>query len=399
MEVKKSLKYGFDPDKYFAGIGEEFEGSLDDGADPEITIDLAASLGAKSMRIWMHHRRLLTLGANGLEWKENALRRYHGYVDEIVRRGMRVVAMNHHYVQPRGCGCTPDTMEIPLPGTRAYFDQMNIIEQAYAMIAKEFPGIGYFECGNEVNMNFYLPKPCACEKPIKNDEYDSDRYYTNVEKAEITADICYYSTLGVRKGNPDAFVVFPALTPYRGYAEAAEFMEYNYRAIESGKFPRGLKSDTNPDNYFQVHCWHAYNFGGDSSIIERGGKMLRTVMDRHGDAGKKIFITEFGYTDYDFMKVRGMTKEQADETTAGFLENDFKAFRAIGGVETVFIFRLYDWLRGPGMETGFGLFTSPASDTGIAPKRRVLEIFRLFNGEGADAKMLYRYAKNEKNLS
>ena len=398
MKVKKTLKYGFEPDKYFGGIGEEFEGSLDEGADPFVTIDLAASLGAKTMRIWMHHTRLLRYGTNGLEWKSDALARYHAYVDAIKAKGMRIVAMTHRYVRVPDSDCTPDSMEMPLPETPEYFAQMNLIADSCEMIAREFPEIEYFECGNEVNMNFYLPKPHACEKPIKNDEYDYDRYYTNVEKAEITADLCYYSTLGVRRGNPNTYVVFPALTPYRGYAEAAEFAEYNYRAIESGRFPRGLKADTDPDNYFQVHCWHAYNFGGDSSIIERGGKMLRAVMARHGDEGKKVFITEFGYTDYDFMKVRGMTKEEADKTQAGFLENDFKAFKSIGGIETVFYFRIYDWLCGPGMETGFGLFTSPASECGITPKNKAKEVFRLFGGK-EDEQVLYRYAKNEKDLS
>ena len=393
MQVKQGLDYGYDPEKYFAGIGEEFEGSLDEGANAATTIDIADKLGAKSMRIWMHHRRLFTLGENGLEWKKDALARYHGYVGDIVSRGMRVIAMNHNYIKPLKGDCTPDTMEMPLPETEEYFEQMKLISSAYEMLAKEFPEIEYWECGNEVNMNFYLPKPGAFKGQVKNDEYDYDKYYTNEEKAEITADICYYSTLGVKRGNKNAFVVFPALTPYRGYAEAAEFMEYNYRAIESGKFPRGLTPDTNPDNYFQVHCWHAYNFGGDSSIIERGGKMLRKVMARHGDEGKKVFITEFGYTDYDFIKVRGMTQEEADKAQAAFLENDFKAFENIGGVETLFMFRIYDWLKGPGMETGFGLFTSPASERGITPKRKALEVFRLFNKDGADDSVLYSYKK------
>lgn len=395
MEVKKNLAYSFEPKKFMLGIGEEFEGSLDPGAKAAETIDLVDALGAKSMRIWMHHRRLIDrkLNENTLVWKQDALLRYHGYVNELTKRGIRVLAMNHCYVQPLNHGCTENSMEIPLPGTDAYFSQMQLISDAYEMLAREFPEILYWECGNEVNMNSYLPKPNACKESVRNDVYDIHKHYNNVEKAEIAADICYYATQGVRRGNPNAFVVFPAPTPYRGYAEMAEFYEYAYRAIESGKFPRGLTADTDADNYFQVQCWHAYNFGGESQLITEGGKMIYDVICAHGDAGKKVFISEFGYHDSDLMQSRGMTKEQADRTQANFLRNDFDAFSKIGCIETVFMFRLYDWIAGPGIEVDFGLFTSPSSDKGIVPKEKGLEIFRIFNGDDADTKSLYRYKK------
>lgn len=395
MEVKKSLQYGYEPDKYLFGICEEFEGSLDPDVSATQTVALADAIGAKSMRVWMHHKRLFTRkeGSNELVWKKDVLKRYHGYVDDLSKRGIRVLAMNHNYVQPNGHGCTENTMEMPLPGTEAYFAQMQLIADACELLAKEFPEILYWECGNEVNMNFYLPKPGACKAGIKNADYRPDLYYTNREKAEITADICYYSTMGVKRGNPDAFVVFPAPTPYRGYPEMAEFFEYTYRAVESGRFPRGLAPDTDPDHYFQVQCWHAYNFGGESELILNGGKMIYDVMKAHGDGGKKVFITEFGYHDHDFMKTRGMTREEADRTQAGFLPADFDAFKRIGCVETVFLFRLYDWQNGPGIETDFGLFTSPSSEHGIVPKAKGLTAFKIFNGENADASVLYRYQK------
>ena len=110
----------------------------------------------------------------------------------------------------------------------------------------------------------------------------------------------------------------------------AEFYEFAYRAIESGKFPRGLPADTDPDHYFQVQCYHAYNFGGDPKILRDGAEMIVRVMQRHGDGGKKIFITEFGYHDSDFVKTRGMTKEdvvailmeKARDVIEGIVEED-----------------------------------------------------------------------------
>ncbi|MBQ8394371.1 MAG: cellulase family glycosylhydrolase [Clostridia bacterium] len=395
MQVKDTLSYDFQPEKYLFGMCEEFEGSLDAKANAAQTIDLIDALGAKSMRIWMHHTRLLQRkeGSNELEWKQDALARYHTYVDELTRRNIRVLAMSHRYVQPLEHGGTENSMEMPSPDTKGYFEQMKLIAKACEMLAAEFPEILYWECGNEVNMNFYLPKTGACQNPIKNAVYDPAVHYNNLEKAEITADLCYYSNVGVKRGNPNAFVVFPAPTPYRGYAEMAEFFEFTYRAIESGKFPRGLQADTDADHYFQVQCWHAYNFGGESRLVAEGGQMIYDIMKAHGDGGKKVFITEFGYHDSDFVKTRGMTKEQADRTQADFLRADFEAFKSIGCVETVYLFRLYDWIAGPGIEIDFGLFTSPSSEKGIVPKEKGLEAYRIFNGEEADTTALYRYKK------
>ena len=398
MQVKEGLGYTCDPDTYFYGICEEFEGSLDKGANPMTTIDLIDRLGAKSMRIWMHHKRLLQRKGvtDELEWKEDVFRRYRKYVEELTKRKIRIVAMNHNYVFPKGFTGTPNSVpEMPEPGTQAYLDEMNMIARAYEMMAKEFPEIEYWECGNEVNMNSYLAKPGFSSNNVKNSEYDERYCYTNLEKAEITADICYYSNLGVKRGNSKAYVVFPAPTPYRGYAEMAEFYEFVYRAVESGRFPRGLAPDTDPDHYFQVQCYHAYNFGGDASIIRDGAEMILRVMQRHGDGGKKIFITEFGYHDSDFVVNRGMKKPEADELQASFFPTDFEAFRSCENIETVFIFRLYDWTAGPGIEIDFGLFTSPSSPKGIIPKAKGLKLYRLIRGEDADPAALYRYRKNE----
>ena len=396
MKAKETLGYSCEPEKYLFGMCEEFEGSLDEGADPMTTIDLVDRIGARSMRIWMHHKRLLRRKENSseIEWKRDAFLRYRKYVGELKDRGIRIVAMNHSYLYPQGFTGNADSVcEIPLPGSETYFEMMQTISRSYEMLAREFPEILYWECGNEVNMNEYLAKPGYKASGCKNGEYDPEFCYTNKEKAEIAADLCYYSSAGVKRGNPKALVVFPAPTPYRGYAEMCEFLEETYRAIESGQFPRGLTADTDPDDYFQVQCYHAYNFGGEAQILRDGIKQILNVMRRHGDGEKKIFITEFGYHDSDFVVHRGMTKAQADEVQASFFATDFEAFRSCPNIETVFVFRLYEWLTGPGIEKDFGLFTSPASAEGIVPKAKALRLFHLFRKDGAQENILYKYRK------
>ena len=173
-------------------------------------------------------------------------------------------------------------------------------------------------------------------------------------------------------------------------------MEQVYLTIESGKFPTGLEADTNPDNYFQILSWHPYNFGGDSSIFVNGCNEIYDVAIKHGDEGKKVFLTEFGYHDNDFIK-QGMTRTEADEKQASFFKTDFLAFRKyLPYVETVHIFRLFDWTAGPGIEIDFGMFRSPMSEDGIVPKAKGLELFKLIKGENADAKKLYMYSRIRK---
>ena len=74
MQVKEGLGYTCDPDTYFYGICEEFEGSLDKGADPMTTIDLIDRLGAKSMRIWMHQS--VCCNGKGIRTSWNGKRMY-----------------------------------------------------------------------------------------------------------------------------------------------------------------------------------------------------------------------------------------------------------------------------------------------------------------------------------
>ena len=399
MQAKKNLHYEIRPDKYLFGIGEVFEGPLDREIRPGQTIDLIGRMGFGSMRLWMHHKTLFRTDAEDeISFERDAVRRFHSYIDGLKAQGIRhFVSMNHSYLYPAAFdGNRNSESEIPLPGTEVYARFLRMIEKSYEMIAAEFREIAYFEVGNEVNLHRFLSKPNSPVVPEK--DFDERYCYTRREKAEITADICYYANLGVKRGNPEAFVVMPALTPNFGYTDCAEFLGLIYGAIESGKFPRGLPADTDPDHYFQVLAWHPYNFGGESKIFVDGCNELYDMAKRHGDDGKKVFLTEFGYHDFDFVQSgRCKTKEEADALQASFLPSDFKAFREeLPYVETVHIFRLYDWMAGPGIEVDFGLFTSPAQTGGIKPKEKGKALFRLINGKEADMKKIMVYSEGGK---
>ena len=400
MEAKRTLGYKIEPQKYLYGIGEVFEGAIDDAVRPEQTQELIAAMGFQSMRLWMHHKKLFRSDENDeIFFEEEALKRFHNYADALTERGVKhLVSMNHSYLYPAQFdGDRESECEVPLPKTACYLKFLQMIERSYELIAREFPEISYYEVGNEVNMHRFIAKPHFPVGKISEREYDPQYCYTRREKAEITADICYYARRGIKKGNPNAFVVLPAPTPFFGYTDCAEFVEEIYLSIESGRFPTGLKADTDADHYFEVLAWHPYNFGGDSSIFVNGCNEIYAVAVKHGDLGKKVFITEFGYHDFDFVQSgRCKTKEEADALQASFLYTDFKAFREeLPYVETVHIFRLYDWVAGPGIEIDFGLFTSPAQTGKIAPKEKGKAMYKIIRGEDADIEKICVYAKGE----
>lgn len=401
MKVKQSLQYRCEPEKYLFGIGEVFDNAIDPEIRPEQTIELVGNMGFGSMRLWMHHKKLLQLAPDGkVRLNDAYVTAYRGYIDALLGKGVtHLVSMNHSYLYPASFdGDRESENQIPLPDSPCYAEFLHLIEESYATVAAAFPQLIYYEVGNEENMHRFIAKPnYHLSGGIAEKDYDERYCYTREEKARITVDICYYANRGVKRGNPNAFVVMPSPTPYFGYAECVEFVDVLYRSIESGKLPTGLPADTDPDNYFQILSWHPYNFGGDWQTFTDGCNLLYDVAKRHGDDGKKVFITEFGYHDFDFVQSgRCKTKQEADALQARFFRTDFEAFRQkLPYVETVHVFRLYDWIAGPGIEVDFGLFTSPAACGCIRPKEKGKAIYRLIHGENADLAPIEIYAKKE----
>ncbi len=395
MQAKQSLGYAIEQDKYLHGMCEIFEGAVDKAMTPEQTIALTAALGAKSMRIWMHHKSLLTRENGRIVFRPGKKEQYRGYVIALKERGVtHLTSMNHSYLYPDDFpGDRTSENEIPLPGTDCYRRFLADITESYAIVSAAFPEIAYFEVGNETNLHRFLAKPGWPGKDgPKEGTYDERYCYTKEEKAAIMADICWYANRGVKRGNPAAYVVFPGLTPLFGYPDMADYFDLAYAYIRSGRAPAFQPADTDPDNYFQVLAWHPYNFSGEADIFVNGCNTVYEIIKKNGDEGKKVFLTEFGYHDFDLIK-HGYTLEEADKKQAEWLYNDFQAFRRLPYVETVHVFRLYDWVAGPGIEIDFGMFHSSASEQGLTPKAKGLAYFRSACGEDADPAGLYRYAK------
>jgi hypothetical protein len=367
--------------KALIGIGEMFEGATDSGIRPEQVSRIAAAMGFGSMRLWMHHRDLLYVGADGEPaLREDRIALYKCQIEILLKGGVRqLVGMNHCYLYPAGFSASASNV-VPPPDSVFYMPFLTLQTKACRLLAETFSAIGYWEIGNEVNADRFLAKPgYPAENTPPEGQGGSEICYTDDEKAAITADICRYSTVGVRAGNKRAKTILPA--PAGDASVTAAFIDKLYGLMRGGY-----------REYFDALSCHPYNFDGRSGRIVEYCDAVKAVADRRGDKDVRLFITEYGYYDDDLVKF-GLSRSQSDIRQAAYFIGDLKALEEIPYLEALHIFRLFDWLEGCGIEKTFGLFTSPDSDTGIIPKAKGLAVYKWLNGSNADIRRLYQFAK------
>jgi len=162
---------------------------------------------------------------------------------------------------------------------------LDVYEESWETLAREFQNITMWEIGNEFNMDAFL-HPQGFNETIP----DSPRFSVQ-EKANITTDLLYYGSLGVHEGNPKAKTVLGGLAPH---PSIADFLDRIYKNIKSGRWP-----SIDPDDYFQIACWHPYL--SDKKPTESNwvspNKAIHDVMESHGDGDKRVVFSEMGYSD------------------------------------------------------------------------------------------------------
>lgn len=383
--------------EFYFGVCEIFEGAVDPAIDPKQTVDLVIKTGFKSMRLWMHNSDLLALDGSGKPvLRPDKIAMYKELIGRLIKGGVtHLTAMSHRYLYPKNFADSPAENTFPSYGSKYYIPFMELQAQSYELIAKTFPEIKFWEVGNEVNVDRFVAK-------LGYDENNAtpETTFTVDEKAQLVTDLCYYCALGIKTANPQALVVMPS--PAGDRFVAADFIDRIYVNILSGKYPTGRTPDANLRSYFDILSWHPYNFSGDSDYLVETCDYIYNVAKKHQDDGIKVFITEYGYYDDDLVKF-GLPRRDSDVRQAGCLIGDLEAIKQrLPYVETVHIFRLLDWEKGPGMEKTFGLYTSPQSKTGIIPKAKGVMVYKYLKGANADTRLLYKYAKlniqDDKNL-
>ena len=213
--------------------------------------------------------------------------------------------------------------------------------------------------------------------------------YTQYDQVRIVADLCWYTTKAVQSVNPNAKVAIPGLM---GLVTTPEYLEGIYEAIESSGLPVGQeKADVDPDNYFQILNWHPYTFGSDrvnDAWIQLHNDIYNVAIE-HGDGGKPVWFTEFGWTD------NGEPTRQ--QTIADALIEFFDTVKTkMPYVQTVMVFRLttlvtQDISLG---ENNFGImYNKDDPVNGGKPKAVAIALAKYIRGKDADLSMLYKYVK------
>lgn len=402
-EENAGLGYEVDQSKLF-GIcvlpSELPTSSRDEGLTIEIVCDLIKTMNIKSVRVWMHIPYVLERATrtNDLSFKTDRVELYHDYFAALKDAGVEnILVMSHQYLypvemipQPTYNGVVPDPETDPV----AYQAFLDMFRECYRMMAAEFPEITLWEPNNETDHpsgTTIVREGYVSGAGDANSAY----LYSMEEVARITADQCYYANLGIKEANPENELVMPGLV-FSSTDASSIFIEMLYEQIESGELPfsedengdRVLPVDTDSDNYFNVLNWHPYcndNTAPGESWINASKAMYEVAVE-HGDAGKKLFLTEFGWSDYDNETTINNVGEWYPEALDMLKE-------ALPTLETVFCFRMFNY-RGSSLERErtFGIFTSTADEGGITPKPAALSLFYYFNGEEADASALYKYA-------
>jgi hypothetical protein len=237
-----------------------------------------------------------------------------------------------------------DSQVVPYRNVTIGSNYMNFLQrynESWQTLASSFPNITMWEIGNEYNADPFLhPQGYNRTTGVPN--------FTDVEKAEITTDLLYYGSSGIHLGNPNATTVLGGLSPGSNLDEIAYSLEKIYDNIDSDSWP---SSDSN--DYFQIACWHPYlwTVEPNSTNWVNPNEAIYEVMNSHGDGGKRVVFSEFGYNDNE--------TESGRANVAIYLNETFELAQNFQWLDTIYWFRLVE----PNPNTtstenpsGFGLF-------------------------------------------
>ena len=215
---------------------------------------------------------------------------------------------------------------------------LEVYEESWETLAREFQEIKVWEIGNEYNLRTFLHPP-------EYDETDSKTWFPYQERVDITTDLLHYGSRGIHAGNPNATTVMCGLGPAaNGIRDIENFLNSIYENIESGRWP-----STNPDDFFQVACWHPYIFKEKPTKQNWVDPNIAVyeVMKNHGDKDKPVVFSEMGYTDNDLSR----------EQIAKYLLEVFRLARNFSWLDTIYWFRLTN------RDDGFGVVEAPENWT------------------------------------
>ncbi len=310
----------------------------------QVDVQLMQNLGVGSVRNWMHFSDLL-LSKNKVNEKECA--KMHAMLSAQKNAGMTVIGMNHTNFNngTNISGKPARNIEKDSYYTQWLLDYYT----SWKTLVAEFPEVDYWEIDNEINNSDFMK------------DTQGQVVYSMQEMADISADMLFYASKGIHSANKSAITVMGGITEPHGlgHGENVEFLELLYSNIESGNFGYvyGLENESNasknPDDYFQVACWHPYVWtdGFDEEFFISENNKIYNVIKKHEPQGKDVFFTEIGQAN----------DSRTEQQTADFVTKMYKTAESLGYVKVVNYFKLFDVAKvtWTGKFSRYGLFYDP----------------------------------------
>lgn len=401
---------------YYKGVGEPFAGSTITGFNYQAASELLGSLGSKTFRMWLSDSVFYSGYSNTLVFTEEQLStisrsgqiQISQYISTLKANGIEEIVGLGNFLPKVESTAKYNVSNNYVPDISTdensdYSKFLNKVYVIYKTVSAAFPEITVWEMGNEYNQNTFLSKV--------------EGSFTQEELAHINVDYMYYATKGVREGNPAAITIPAGYAPIEdGMPSIARFYEMLYTNIESGNFPTVGEKSVDKRDYFDGLCWHAYDIANgmttwrpaeeiDFELWKSQNDEIYNVAVKHGDAGIKAWITEFGFTllgsnlkettaqdtsvtRYKLADTYYDLVELYEQYQADYCKEYFKKMDEMKYLNSVHFFRLFcseqgmQW-NGFG-EVYFGLFLEP-DDTvnrGFYPRKKAYAIQEIFGGTG-----------------
>lgn len=254
-----------------------------------------------------------------------------------------------------------DTQAVPNRNTTSGSNYMHFLQkynESWKTLVEAFPSITMWEIGNEYNANDFLHG--------YDEASNSAVSFTDLMRTDILVDLLYYGSSGIHHGNPNATTVLGGLAEAdsKSIGVITNSLRDIYEDIE-GRGDISITNSTDPDDYFQVACWHPYLFNVTPTFTSWvvPNNEVHQVMVNHGDSDKRVIFSEFGYRDVN---------DNTPEEVARYLNETFQlASESLPWLDTIYWFRLVD----PSPETvgdinpaGYGIINlnwtrKPAADS------------------------------------
>lgn len=279
----------------------------------------------------------------------------HNILAEAKTYDIQIIGMSHNWFTG-----TLSYMYVPqrdMTESSYYVKWLLNFDKSWETLAREFPEVTLWEIGNELNNDDFIhPESFATEGLT----------YSLRQKAQIAADMLYYGSRGVKRGNPQAKTIMGGLSNGQGFynGKDASFLNELYLNIQSGNWP-----STDPNKYFDYLAWHPYSYTSepDEKWVEANNE-LYAISQKFEKRNKKVFLTEFGYP-------HTLNANRPNELLERNTNWILKAYKLIEEhmpyVESMHAFRMFDSCKayswGNNIQlTSYGFFNDPIYNDGKA---------------------------------